>query len=152
MHNPSTKRFKGEIPLKVTNLLRCFVSCMSQNRGILADLILPEICCGRFLLTILTVTSMSRSCTSPCCVFPRRESELEKSFRGSPGKYIKRNMLLAFVKEVSHKLLFGAADTNDSGVEEDDFMAITAIRQIDIAYRRREKGYGDDGPPYWANL
>ena len=66
-----------------------------------------------------------------------REQELGKQFWVSPGKYVKKNMLLAFVEEVGHKyddLLQGADDDSDSEVEEgDDLMLLAATREIDLS-------------------
>ena len=64
---------------------------------------------------------------------------------GSPGKYVKKNMLLAFVEEVGHKyddLLQGADENSDSKVEEeDDLMLLAATREIDLSQGdRRVKG------------
>ncbi|RJE20901.1 hypothetical protein PHISCL_06769 [Aspergillus sclerotialis] len=72
-----------------------------------------------------------------------RETKLEKPFWGSPGKYVKRNMLLAFVEEVGHKyheqLLQGAAETGDREVkEEDDLLLLAATRQMDLSRKRQE--------------
>lgn len=71
-----------------------------------------------------------------------REQELGKPFWGSPGKYVKRNIV---VEEVGHKyddLLQGADDDSDSKVEEgDDLMLLAATREIDLSQGdRRVKG------------
>ncbi|OJD14679.1 hypothetical protein AJ78_05003 [Emergomyces pasteurianus Ep9510] len=70
-----------------------------------------------------------------------REKELQKPFWGSPGKYVRKNMLQAFVEEVGHKydgLLKGASDESSEGQGEDDLMLLAATRDVDLSLR--EKG------------
>ncbi|EEP82754.1 predicted protein [Uncinocarpus reesii 1704] len=72
-----------------------------------------------------------------------RESELEKPAWSSPGKYLKRNMLLAFVDEIGHKydhLLDGCTETGNNleAKEEDDLLLLTAARQIGLAQEEEE--------------
>jgi hypothetical protein len=71
-----------------------------------------------------------------------RQSELTKPAWASPGKYIKRHMLLAFVEEIGHKydhLLQGSADQGDSN-DPNDFLLATATNQMQLALNRSEKG------------
>ncbi|OAX78318.1 hypothetical protein ACJ72_07375 [Emergomyces africanus] len=77
-----------------------------------------------------------------------RESELEKPAWSSPGKFLKRNMLLAFVDEIGHKydhLLDCSAktDNNLEAKEEDDLLLLTATRQIGLA-QEDEEGSDDE--------
>ncbi|PGH01855.1 hypothetical protein AJ79_07791 [Helicocarpus griseus UAMH5409] len=66
-----------------------------------------------------------------------RERELGKKFWGTPGKYVRRNMLCAFVEEIGHRyddLLQGAIE-EDAALpqgENDDLMVLTAAGQVSI--------------------
>lgn len=71
-----------------------------------------------------------------------REQELGRPFWGSPGKYVKRNMLLSFVEEVGHRydnLLEGPLESSDSeseakeGDDDDDLLLLAATREIDLS-------------------
>ncbi|OAX77751.1 hypothetical protein ACJ72_07946 [Emergomyces africanus] len=67
-----------------------------------------------------------------------REKELQKPFWGSPGKYIRKNMLQVFVEEIGHKydgLLKGASDESSEAQGEDDLMLLAATRDVDLYVR-----------------
>ena len=60
-----------------------------------------------------------------------------KKFWGTPGPYLRRKFLLAFVEEMGHaELLEGAHHVNDEDQEPDDLVLATANEAIGISARK----------------
>ena len=75
------------------------------------------------------------------------KDELKKHFWGTPGKYVRQNMLRAFVEELGHeyeRILDGAADNDGDEVESDPSLLSAAINQIESSTQNPEDSDEED--------
>ena len=76
---------------------------------------------------------------------PKLKDQLGKLFWGTPGPYIKKTMLLAFIEEMGHEyeaLLEGAFQDNDeasNNLEADPTALLAATKSIRVSNRRSEE-------------
>ena len=91
-------------------------------------------------LYFLYCTSMSRKSWHDQERDQALTDELGKLHWGTPGRYLHRNMILAFVEEMGHeyeRLLEGAIKGDISDEIPDEVALVAAINQIDLSHRQK---------------